>query len=312
MTATYIDPSMSDTELRTVLYGGDLVVRTDIAAVGDLVDYVREELAALFSPHDPEQVHRYLSPEEVAGLLGVWKPAFIHSEKSVELVRAITAEAGFSTTDTYLDLPRPRTAYPVGHLTTGIAFNFPWHRDTWYAAPPQQINWWLPIFEIRPDNAMKFDLPRFARAVKNDSSAFDYYEINRARATTAQQVKVEVQARPRALDHEPEGDVVIVMQPGSVLLFSGAQLHASIPNTSGRARYSVDFRTADQRDVLAGRGAPLVDTACTGTSLRDFVNPCTGAVFDEGLVRSLYGDPPEDAVLVFDPHDAPRPVGQPG
>ncbi|MBO0727840.1 MAG: hypothetical protein J2P57_01190 [Acidimicrobiaceae bacterium] len=302
MTATHIDPPMTDSELRTLLYEGGLVVRTDIAAVADLVDYVRAELAALFSPYDPEQVHHDLSPDEVARLLGVWKPAFIHSDKSLELVRAITAEAGFSVEHTYLDLPRPRTAYPVGHLTTGIAFNFPWHRDAWYAAPAQQVNWWLPIFEIRPDNAMKFDLPRFAQAVNNDSSGFDYYEINRARATTARQVKVETQARPRALDHEPEGDVVIVMQPGSVLLFSGAQLHASIPNTSGRARYSVDFRTVDRRDVLARRGAPLIDTASTGTSLRDFVNPFTGDTFDEADVRRLYGDPPDDALLVFDPH----------
>ena len=33
------------------------------------------------------------------------------------------------------------------------------------------------------------------------------------------------------------------------MLFSGAQLHASIPNTSGDARFSVDFRTVDVADL---------------------------------------------------------------
>jgi hypothetical protein len=44
------------------------------------------------------------------------------------------------------------------HLTTGVAFAFPWHRDTWYSAlRARQINWWLPIFPVRDDNAMSFD-----------------------------------------------------------------------------------------------------------------------------------------------------------
>jgi len=49
-----------------------------------------------------------------------------------------------------------------------------------------------------------------------------------------------------------------------------ASMHASIPNTSGRTRYSIDFRTVHQADVHENRGAPVVDVACTGTSLRDF------------------------------------------
>ena len=31
----------------------------------------------------------------------------------------------------------------------GFVFSFPWHRDVWYSAPAQQINWWLPIFPVR-------------------------------------------------------------------------------------------------------------------------------------------------------------------
>ena len=69
--------------------------------------------------------------------------------------------------------------------------------------------------------------------------------------------------------------------PGQVLLFSGAQLHNSIPNTSGRARFSVDFRTVYMPDLMAGRGAPLVDVNCTGTAIRDFINVADESRFDE-------------------------------
>lgn len=61
------------------------------------------------------------------------------------------------------------------------------------------------------------------------------------------------------------------------MLFSGDQLHASIPNTSGVARYSVDFRTVDVTDLRTGRGAPGTDVAATGTSLGDFHRLTDGA-----------------------------------
>jgi hypothetical protein len=108
-----------------------------------------------------------------------------------------------------------------------------------------------------------------------------------------------VQARPGAIDHHPAQELVVLPAPGQVLLFSGAQLHKSIPNTSGRARYSVDFRTVYAPDLTAGRGAPLVDVYCTGTSIRDFVNVADGSRFDEETVVKLFGAPPADAMLVY-------------
>jgi hypothetical protein len=270
-----------------------------LQALADFVDYTRGELTELFKPYDPEHVHEHIEPAEMAALLGTWKPRFIHSDTSKKLVRAVIQEAGFEPEQTHYDLPKPRTSFPVGHLTTGVAFAFPWHRDVWYSAPPQQINWWLPIFPVREDNAMSFDLRSFDRAVPNSSDSFDYYQNNASRLTTAKQVGKESQARPGAIDHHPDQELIVLPAPGEVLLFSGAQLHASTPNTSGLARFSVDFRVVNVPDLTAGRGAPLVDANCTGTAIRDFINVADERGFDEELVQNLFGPPPEDALLVF-------------
>jgi hypothetical protein len=302
-----IDPNVSGGDLRRQLYLGTLVILTRLQALRDFVEYTREELTELFKPHDPEHVHEYIDPPEMAKILGVWKPRFIHSERSKKLVRGIIEEAGFSATETHYDLPKPRTSFPVGHLTTGVAFAFPWHRDTWYSAPAQQINWWLPIFPVREDNAMSFDLASFDRAVPNTSDGFDYYRNNASRLTTATGVTREVQSRPGAIDHKPEQELVILPAPGEVLLFSGNQLHASIPNTSGRARYSVDFRTVDVPDLMADCGAPLADVNCTGTAIRDFINVADESSFDEQTVIDLFGAPPADAMLVFGAPGASEP-----
>ena len=231
MPAILTDPALPAEELRQRLYSGDLVILTRLRALEEFVGYMRDELTALFAPYDPEHVHEHIEPAEMAKILGEWKPRWIHAERSRELVRAIIAEAGFDPAHTYYDVPKPRTSFPAGHLTTGIAFAFPWHRDVWYSAPAQQINWWLPVFPVRETNAMSFDLANFAQAVPNTSANFDYYQNNAQRSSTAKAVGKEIQSRPAAIDHTPRVDLIPLPAPGEVLLFSGAQLHASIPNT---------------------------------------------------------------------------------
>jgi hypothetical protein len=295
----FVNPEVPAPVLREALYGGDVVVLTSLNSVKDFVEYTREQLVGLFRPYEPERAHEYIDKLQMAQMLGSWKPQFIHASRSKELVRKVICEAGFSPEGTHYDVPKPRTSFPVGHLTTGIAYAFPWHRDVWYGAPAQQINWWLPVLNVRENNAMRFDPEKFDQAVTNSSSEFDYYQINAARLTTATQTSGEQQARPAALRYAPDHDLTVVPSPGSVLLFSGAQLHASIPNMSGGARFSVDFRTVDVADLNEDRGAPLVDVACTGTAIRDFRNVADDGPFDEEFVTRQFGSPPPGSVLVF-------------
>ena len=302
--AVKIDPQVGPRDLLSALYSGDLVVMTKLDAVGRLVDLTRTRLEELFAPHDPQHAHEYLTPDEMAKILGQWKPWFIHSDDVNDLVRNIVVEAGFEASQTHYDVPKPRTSFPQGHLTTGIAFAFPWHRDAWYASPSQQVNWWLPIYPVSEKNAMSFDVSNFARPVPNTSGNFDYYQANSDRLTAASQVGSDNRARPGAIDHHPDTNTIILPAPGEVLLFSGAQLHTSIPNTSGIARYSIDFRTVDFSDVVAGIGAPLVDVYCSGTAIRDFMNLATSERIDESLVQDLYGAPPDDVLVIFDEESA--------
>ena len=297
----FVDPDLSAPLLRQCVYDGHVVVLTSLPSVREFVDYTRDQLVDLFQPYDPEHAHEHVGVAEMAKVLGSWKPRFIHSPTSKDLVRNIIREAGLSPEGTHYDVPKPRTSFPVGHLTTGIAYAFPWHRDVWYGAPAQQVNWWLPVFAVGDDNSMRFDLQSFDRAVMNSSGDFDYYKNNTARLHTASQISGERQVRPAALNHSPPDELVVVPAPGAVMLFSGAQLHSSIANRSGRARFSIDFRTVDVADLHAGRGAPLVDVNCTGTAIRDFRRVADEAPFDEGTVTRLFGAPPPGSTLVFTP-----------
>ena len=84
----------------------------------------------------------------------------------------------------------------------------------------------------------------------------------------AAQTKVDTRKQPKAtvpLQLEPEGR--LVCKPGGLILFSGAHLHSTVANTSGRSRFSIDFRTAHHDELKGNGGAKGIDRACTGTTL---------------------------------------------
>jgi hypothetical protein len=87
-------------------------------------------------------------------LLAELKPRFIHHPKSKELIRSLLASFGCDLDRTYFDVPRMLTSTSDDYLTSGISYAFHPHRDTWYSAPFSQLNWWIPIYPMVPENVM--------------------------------------------------------------------------------------------------------------------------------------------------------------
>jgi hypothetical protein len=89
--------------------------------------------------------------------------------------------------------------------------------------------------------------------------------------------------------------------PGGIIVFSGAQLHETVPNTTNVARYSVDFRTVHYDDVVCRRGAANIDSRCTGTTMRDYLRASDLAHLPEDAI-ALYDDDTAEGerVLHFD------------
>src|SRR5262249_15603314 len=77
--------------------------------------------------------------------------------------------------------------------------------------------------------------------------------------------------------------------PGGVILFSGAQLHETVPNDTDVARYSIDFRTVHYDDVVARSGARNVDSRSTGTTMRDYLRATDLTHLSEQAI-ALYDD----------------------
>ncbi|WP_405223848.1 phytanoyl-CoA dioxygenase family protein [Lentisalinibacter sediminis] len=305
----WVNRNHSDAERRPRVYAGDIFVLPSSDASLELCQLAREMLKQAFAPHDPETAQFHFAVEEYAAILAELKPAFIHHPECKRLLPQILATAGCDPRETYFDVPRLRTSTSDGYLTSGIAYAFHPHRDTWYSAPQCQINWWIPVYDVLPENGMEFFPRYFSEPVKNGSCDYNYYVWNRDnRAQAAQHVKKDTRRQPRP---EETLDIThplrLVPMVGEIIVFSGAQLHASVENSSGVARFSIDFRTVNRRDLKQDRGTPNIDSECTGTTLRDFLNCSDLGRLDEGLVALYDRDGgPADAPKVFDPTQASR------
>ncbi len=292
MNAVLFDSPVTDDARRENLYRGQLFVYSPRPSATALCAFARSMIGEAFAPLDPELAQYSLPVEEYVAILAKLKPAFIHHPRSKELIQGILRELGCDLSKTYFDVPRMRTATSDSYLTSGIAYAFHPHRDTWYSAPACQINWWMPIYPIEPGNAMAFHLRYWDHPVRNGSSEYNYDEWNRtSRKTAALHITSDTRKQPRPeepIDLEPQ--IRLITPAGGLILFSGGHLHSTVPNISGRTRFSIDFRTVHIDDVAARAGAANVDSACTGTTMRDYLRGTDLSHVPDDLV-ALYDTP---------------------
>jgi hypothetical protein len=290
------DSKIDEAKRREQLYQGSVFVYSPSPAALKFCKFAQEFVETAFQPNDPRKIQEHIPVERCVEILAELKPKFIHHPKSKELIQGLLTERGCDLSKTYFDVPRLRTAFPSDYLASGIAYAFHPHRDTWYSAPFSQINWWMPVYEIYPENSMAFHPRYWAEKAVNSSNTYNYYEWNRkSRQNASQHVKADTRVQPRpevALDPDPH--VCVIANPGGVMLFSAAQLHSTVPNTCGLTRYSIDFRTVHLDDVWNKSGAPNIDSASTGTTLRDYIRAMDFSPLAEDAV-ALYFDGTEAA-----------------
>jgi len=298
MSSVFLDPQFSDEERRRHLYEGHLLVFSPRPCVNALRDFARTMIEEAFQGLDPTRAQFHLPVEEYVAILAKLKPTFINHPTCKDLLQTILSDFGCDLTRTYFDVPRLRTSTSDGYLTSGIAYAFHPHRDTWYSAPQCQLNWWFPIYEIEPSNGMAFHPRYWSQAVANSSRIYNYAQWNtQSRHEAARHIYSDTRPQPHAEEEmELDPQVRLVPPPGGLVMFSGAQMHSTVPNTSGKTRFSIDFRLVNLDDVTNRRGAPNVDSSCTGTTLRDYLRGTDLAHLPEDLIT---------------PYDTP-PLNQPG
>jgi hypothetical protein len=303
LNTVYVDSRVNDETRRRLLYEGQLFTYSARPSSFAFTEFARQMIEEAFSGLDPVTAQYEMSVEKFVEIFGPLKPKFIHHPESKRLIKELLADLGCDPETTYLDVPRLRAVTSDGYLTSGVGYAHHPHRDTWYSAPQCQINWWLPIYPIASESSMAFHPRYWSEPVKNGSKDFNYYEWNSVgRASAAQHIKSDTRKQPKPeqpMEMDPQ--IRVINEPGGMVAFSGAQMHSTVPNTSGKTRFSIDFRTVNIEDVKNKIGAPNIDSECTGTSLRDFMKGRDLSRMPEDIVSLYDQQSAADGVLVYQP-----------
>src|SRR5260221_1217245 len=302
----YFDDQVSDDSRREQLFSGQLFVYSPTPGSLKLIEFARKLIRDAFGSLAQAAASRHMRGEQYDDVLAELKPKFIQHPESKKFIPEILKDLGCNLSKTYFDVPRMRTATSDDYLTTGIAYAFHPHRDTWYSAPPCQVNFWIPIYEIESGRSMAFHPHYWSHPVRNSSENYNYGEWNKtSRANAAQHIKTDTRVQPKAVEPvELEPQIRMITKVGGILVFSGAQLHSTVPNFSGKTRFSIDFITVHIDDDNPFPSAHNVDSSSTGTCMNDYLRGTDLSHVPQDLVAAYEPGPKALAKRLTHPQSA--------
>lgn len=282
MTAIHhLTAPLTESELCTRIYRGELLVFREFQAMARLTERLRS-CCDQYLGKDPYQAHRSMSYdaiEQAVDELGVLL------KKDVEVAadwRQVMLDVGVHLESTFGDGIVIRVQPPANAHSGRRTQPLNAHRDSWGSNLAPQINWWAPLYETTPERTLALFPGKFSQMVENNSADWNFKEMVRA---IRQGGKSEYPLLPTAtIAPNWEEALIISLLPGDLLCFSGAHLHASVPNTTELTRLSFETRTVNQPDLTAGHGAPNVDGAAPFATPHIFKNLENGQRLGELVV----------------------------
>jgi hypothetical protein len=175
-----------------------------------------------------------------------------------ELFRAALEHVGVDPARSYWDSIYLRLVPPIEPGAERQVGRIGFHRDTWSSNVLQQTNWWATIRPLSADRTIAFYPAYWSRPIANTSADWDLDEIRALRRSGKRDEDIAIVPEPSE-PVDTSSELRIVVEPGDLLCFSGAHLHATVPNVSDQTRVSVELRTVSLDDLAQGRGAPDVD-----------------------------------------------------
>lgn len=259
--------------LRAAIYAGKVVRIPSTSISRRLVLEVWAALETEFGASTARRELQFKLPgDELYARVGKVRKRLSSEAAYQERLYELLAEQGFVKGEHAVDPVRLRAVTHLGHENPKAAPAYTAHRDSWYANPQAQVNWWIPLHDVTEADSFAFFNGLFDKSVKNNSGDFDYDEWMKTVGWQSTSGKAAVYPSVQE-ELNAEDGVAFSAGAGDIILFSCAHLHQTIKNESGFTRFSIDFRTVHLGDHESGKGAVNVDNLSTGSSLTYYLVP---------------------------------------
>ena len=259
-------PGTPPRALSEALFEGALVVFDGLRPVTGLVDRVRAILTREFKTAVPSMAEHHLSASSFRRLAMRAREAVAGDPTVARRWRDTLTVIGYRPDATWLDRIRLRAVPSRGDIDHRRLQTLPPHRDTWASGIMAQINWWLPLYPLAESRTMLLWPDAFRRRLANNSAEWKFEAFKNGG-------REDYPLLPVACARPARPGVPVLIEPGQLLGFSAAHLHAGASDASGRTRFGVDTRSVWEPDRSSGRGAPNVDGAARAEMWRWFRAP---------------------------------------
>jgi len=246
---------------RRRLFEGSVLRFDGHEALDALVALLRRRIDQAMGGAAPPDAENLLTPESFLERAQAAIAACEGAPSLRDALRAAPEAVGVDVKRTFWDRLRLRVQTSNPAYSAGRTMTLPAHRDTWGSNMMAQINWWMPVYPVTAGRTVAIHTEHFTRPIANTSDTWSFEALKARRSTgdtTYPNLPVATESPDPTMAHP------IVVDPGTLVAFSSAHLHASVPNRTGLVRYSIGVRTVDIDDVRQGLGAPNVDGHARG------------------------------------------------
>ena len=248
------------------LYQGSCFYQEPNQICRELGRSVRLAWAEAFSC-PPTQVHQYYNNAELLLRLRRLR-AHVQGDRNIRKLQYLVAvEAGLSGEKLWIDALRVRLLTPQMRSIAEAEPVYYTHRDTWYANPIEQVNFWMPLHDVQSTESFQLFPDYFQKALANSSSEFDYGYFSNHIGWQSTDIAPS-HLYPRSLE-SPNCNSLSIEGPADALwIFSAQHLHQSCCGQV-LSRLSIDFRCLPLIDSSTKRPRN-VDNASRGSTRNDF------------------------------------------
>ena len=286
----YRTSSDSDEDRATAIFSGAVLVYRALPAMHELVACLREITRREIGLIDPCLAESVLESADFRHRASCARQIVRENGDVARLFKAVLGEAGVDISALFYDHFKLRFQPSYDISRTRYMRDLPAHRDTWGSNIHAQINWWAPIWPVAADRTIGIFPSLWNAPVANTSSDWSYRKLIQYLKSDR---NTSYPMLPLCSDPpSPRDAVPIVLDPGDIMAFSGAQLHCSMPNKSGVARISTETRTVSAKDLLFSRSAKNIDCGASVSQFDWFRHIETG----ESLARHVLGGEKESSL----------------
>lgn len=252
---------------RAEIYAGE-IFETGAPSLSRLISHSMHMIENGFYGMEPEYAHQEMDAAAYRATVVELRKAFNNDSGIRHLVSKLLEEWGADPEGAYFDTLKLRIAPPNNDTLEFPLAPLAAHRDTWGSNLYQQINLWAPLKPVSEDNTVALWPVMFDSFVPNDSKTWSLGELRNRRESG------EVGDYPllptSSAFHDFGTATRLTPEVGTAAIFSGAHLHASVPNATDRARLNFELRMVFLSDVQSGNAAPNVDGEAPETPMHWF------------------------------------------